>query len=119
VRLPIVFVVLGVLAPTGAVLWFMSEAARSQTTSARQSVTEAYRGQMRLLRDGVDGMWRARADAMESAVDLPTALQSSGADSAILLDAQGAAIQRARAGGLAADPLANRAEWIADAGWRR
>ena len=47
------FLLLGVLLPTACVLWFMNEAARSQAESARQSVSEAYRGQLRMLRDRV------------------------------------------------------------------
>lgn len=59
------FLVLGVLAPSGAVLWFMNDAARSQAASARQRVTEAYREQLRLLRDRADDGWKSRAAALD------------------------------------------------------
>lgn len=68
-RLLALFLVFGVLAPTGCVLWFMNAAARSQGTAARNSVTEAYRGQLRLLRDRADSFWRDRAAALDAALD--------------------------------------------------
>ena len=43
----------------------MNEAARSQAESAQRSVTEAYRGQLRLLRDRIDSYWDARASALQ------------------------------------------------------
>ncbi|HEY4362503.1 MAG TPA: HAMP domain-containing sensor histidine kinase [Bryobacteraceae bacterium] len=54
------FLILGVLLPTGCVLWFMNDAATSQAAAARQSVTEAYRNQLPLLRDRVESYWQAR-----------------------------------------------------------
>jgi signal transduction histidine kinase len=45
----------------------MNAAARSQGAAARQSVTEAYRVQLRLLRDRADASWLDRAAALESA----------------------------------------------------
>jgi signal transduction histidine kinase len=61
------FLLFGVLAPTGCVLWFMNAAARSQGAAARQSVTDAYRGQLRLLRDRADSYWLDRATAIDTA----------------------------------------------------
>ena len=61
------FLVVGVVAPTACVLWFMNEAAQSQAESARQSVAEAYRGQLRFLRDRIDAFWLARAAALQRA----------------------------------------------------
>jgi signal transduction histidine kinase len=61
------FLLFGVLAPTGCVLWFMNAAARSQGAAARQSVTDAYRGQLRLLRDRADSFWLDRARAIDAA----------------------------------------------------
>ena len=65
------FLVFGVLAPTGCVLWFMNAAARSQGAAARQRVTDAYRGQLRLLRDRVDAFWTGRAAAVDAASQGP------------------------------------------------
>src|SRR5580658_1660283 len=63
--LALVFLLLGVVAPTACVLWFMNEAARAQAEAAKQSVAEAYRGQLRFIRDRVDAYWENRANALE------------------------------------------------------
>ncbi len=60
------FLILGVLLPTGCVLWFMNDAATSQASAARQSVTEAYRNQLPLLRDRVEAYWQTRATDLDS-----------------------------------------------------
>jgi len=107
------FLVLAVLVPSGSVLWFMNDAARSQSESARQRVTEAYRGQLRLLRDRVDDWWKARAVALDAAAPggFLAALQASGADSAILLDAKGVAVYPSLPAGPASDPALGRPDW--------
>jgi signal transduction histidine kinase len=112
-RLLIAMVVLGVLVPTGAVLWFMNDAARSQTKAARQSIAEGYRGQVRLVRDRADTMWRARAAELDKAFNFPTALQASGADSAILYDEAGTIVYPVAMKAMSADPLAERPDWLA------
>src|SRR5712691_10312837 len=62
--LVLLFLLVGVAAPTACVLWFMNAAAASQAESARQSILEAYRGQLRLLRDRIDSYWEKRAAAL-------------------------------------------------------
>jgi len=107
------FLLLGVLAPSGSVLWFMNDAARSQAESARQRVTEAYREQLRLLRERVDEWWKARAAALDAAAPsgFPPAVRAASADSALLLDARGAAMYPSRPAGPAADPTLGRSDW--------
>src|SRR5688572_27588048 len=51
---------LGVLLPAACVIWFMTEAAGNQADAARQRLTDSLRGQLQLLRDRIDGDWRAR-----------------------------------------------------------
>ena len=51
--LGLLFLVVGILLPTASVLWFMNEAMTAQLAAAREKVTEAYRGQLRLIGDGV------------------------------------------------------------------
>ena len=63
--LPLLFLVVGVIAPTTCVLWFMRDAARAQADAAKQSVAEAYRGQLRFMRDKADAYWQARATALQ------------------------------------------------------
>ncbi|MES1261382.1 MAG: hypothetical protein ABUS49_06560, partial [Acidobacteriota bacterium] len=45
----------------------MNAAVGSQTEAARQSVKEAYRSNLQLLRDRADSFWRDRAAAVEAA----------------------------------------------------
>src|SRR5512133_326663 len=105
------FVILGVLAPTGAVLWFMNDAARSQAEASRQSLAAAYRGQMRLLSGRIDELWRGRAERLESIRYFPSVLLMFGADSAVFVDESGAVVYPAPSVTIAADPLAQRDDW--------
>jgi signal transduction histidine kinase len=117
--LMLLFVLLGVLLPTGCVLWFMNDAARSQAAGARRSVEEAYRGQLRLVRDRVDTFWRSRAAALQAkpgewtAADFPRILAASGADSVVLLDPQGAVQYPSPLPAPLDDPTLSRAGWPA------
>jgi signal transduction histidine kinase len=83
------FLILGVLLPAGCVLWFMNDAATSQAATARQSVTEAYRNQLPLLRERVEAYWQARAADLDSqagagtSADFARALRSGVADSIV------------------------------------
>lgn len=87
------FLILGVLLPTGCVLWFMNDAATSQAAAARQSVTEAYRNQLPLVRDRVEAYWQTRAadlDSQEGAgtpADFARAVKAGVADSIVYLGA--------------------------------
>jgi len=89
--LMLLFVLMGVLLPTACVLWFMNDAARNQADAARRSVVEAYRGQLRLVRDRVDSLWRSRAAVLQrksgtwTASDFPRIIAAAGADSVLLL----------------------------------
>jgi signal transduction histidine kinase len=76
---------LGVLAPTACVLWFMNEAAKSQATAARQEVTDAYRNELRVVRDQIESYWEARAAALhaESPADFQRVVTSGLADSLV------------------------------------
>ena len=115
----LLFVLLGVLLPTGCVLWFMNEAARSQADEARRSVEEAYRGQLRLVRDRVDSFWRTRAAVLQAksgewtGPDFPRILAASGADSVVLLDPQGAVQFPAPLPAPVDDPALSQAGWQA------
>src|SRR5579863_2605871 len=68
---------LAVLAPTASVLWFMNAAVNNQRDASRRKLTEAYRGQLTLLRARVDSYWEQRqADlAREAQVAAPAAFQ--------------------------------------------
>jgi signal transduction histidine kinase len=47
-------------------LWFMNQAMTTESTAARQRVQEAYRGQLRLVRSRLDGVWRAQATRLNA-----------------------------------------------------
>lgn len=77
---------LGVIAPTACVLWFMNQAAKSQATAARQEVTDAYRNELRIVRDQVETYWETRAASLrgESPRDFERIVTSRLADSLVL-----------------------------------
>ena len=89
------FLLLGILLPTGCVLWFMNQAAQSQAESARRTVAEAFRGQFRLARQRIEAHWQPRAAALErdskpwTLADFPRLLASTGAESVLLFDSNG------------------------------
>ena len=60
-QLAVLALLVGVLAPTACVLWFMNVAIENQRGADRQKLTEAYRGQLTLLRDRADAYWQNRA----------------------------------------------------------
>ncbi|HEV3038820.1 MAG TPA: HAMP domain-containing sensor histidine kinase [Candidatus Angelobacter sp.] len=57
----LLLVLVAVLVPTAGVLWFMSQAVEQQRDVARQRLSDAYRGQLALLRDRLDVYWEKRA----------------------------------------------------------
>lgn len=97
-KVALLLLALGVVVPTICVLWFMNEAAKAQAQAARQSVAEAYRGQLRFLRDRVDWFWTNRADMLGScagkgmAADFERCVKSGLADSFVLAKYPGPAV---------------------------
>ena len=119
----ILALLVGVLAPTACVLWFMNVAIENQRGAARQKLTEAYREQLSLLRDRVDAYWQNRAGALEretregTAPEIFERLVSRGrADSAAVLNSDGS-VAYPPALSLPAAPDfgddSKRAEWMA------
>lgn len=111
------FLLLGVLAPTACVLWFMNVAVNNQRDASRRQLADAYRGQLALLRDRVDGYWALRASDLEREAPEGAApavferiVKLGLADSAIVL---GRAPYPSAAGRIAADPAAGRTDWMA------
>ena len=62
-----VFVLLALLTlvPAACVLWFMNEALARESESSRRRVLDAYRGQLRLVRERLDPLWRAHAAGLD------------------------------------------------------
>ena len=91
---PFLLLLLAVLVPTGFLLWFMSDAITRQAAASRQMALESTRGQLRLLRDRVDSLWRPYADRLEHAGPgdeqrFAQLVLKDGFDGAVLLDAAG------------------------------
>jgi hypothetical protein len=55
------------LVPAASVLWFMNEALARESEASRQRVLEAYRGQLRLVRERLDPLWRVHAASLDGA----------------------------------------------------
>lgn len=111
--LALLFLVMGVIAPTTCVLWFMRDAVRAQADAARQSVAEAYRGQLRLLRDKADAYWQVRAAALQQSVGKAEAADFARSVHAGLADSFVFTKYPAPAAASATDPAADRPEWRA------
>jgi signal transduction histidine kinase len=117
--LMLLFVLMGVLLPTACVLWFMNDAARSQADAARRSVVEAYRGQLRLVRDRVDSFWRFRAAVLQlksgtwTAPDFPRTIAAAGADSVLLLSPKNTVEYPTPLAAPLTDPSIARPDWQA------
>lgn len=115
----LLFLFLGVLVPTACVLWFMNEASRNQAESARQNVREAYRNQLRFVRDRLDEFWTSRATAIEAqagkaaAADFRRIVAAGLADSVVLLNRDGVPAYPAPIEMPSPDPLMSRSDWRA------
>jgi hypothetical protein len=111
---------IGVLAPTACVLWFMNVAVNNQREASRRNLAEAYRGQLTLLRDRMDSYWEKRSADLEreshdgAAPAVFAKLVGQGlADSAICLARDGAAAYPTLAISTAPDSTFKQANWMA------
>jgi signal transduction histidine kinase len=85
--------VLLTIVPAAFVLWFMRAAVTAESESARQSVREAYRGQLRLVRSRLDPLWRMHVARLSGdgvpAVRFDQLITSGLAEGALFLDGAG------------------------------
>ena len=119
------FLLIGVLTPTACVLWFMNVAVNNQRDASRRQLTEAYRGQLALLRDRLDAYWALRASDLERETReggapgiFERVVKLGLADSVVVM---GRAAYPSVTSTIAADPAAGRADWMAAQtleGWR-
>jgi len=114
------FLLIGVLAPTACVLWFMNVAVNSQRDASRRKLAEAYRGQLTLLRDRMDSYWEKRAADLERESqdgDAPAVfaklVQQRLADSAVCLARDGAAAYPTLAISTVPDSTFRQVDWMA------
>jgi signal transduction histidine kinase len=88
-----ILLILVVLVPAACLLWFMNEAVTAQSAAARQSVLDAYRGQLRLVRSRMDVHWRAYTARLQRSGDpdqnFARLILDDAADGVVLLDPDG------------------------------
>ncbi len=115
-----VLLLIGVLAPTACVLWFMNVAVDNQRDASRRQLAEAYRGQLKLVRDRMESYWEQRAadlerEAREGAAPAIFArlVERGLADSAVCLNRDGSPAYPTLATPVAPDPTLNRPDWMA------
>lgn len=112
--LAILFLLIGVLAPTACVLWFLNVAVNNDRDASRRKLEEAYRGQLKLLRGRVDSWWDKRAADLEresrdgSAPVVFERLVTQGLADSVIVPGYPSLTTSA-----AADPVATRPDWLA------
>ena len=91
-RVIALLVVLTVL-PAACVLWFMTAALENDAAAAQQRILGAYRGQLRLVRSRLDGLWRTQATQLattgDPAREFERFITSQLAEGVVLLDDAG------------------------------
>jgi hypothetical protein len=114
------FLLIGVLAPTVCVLWFMNVAIDNQSEASRHKLAEAYRGQLTLLRERMDTYWQQRAADLEQdsrsncgGTVFAKLVQQGLADSVICLARDGAPGYPSLAIPTAPDFTFRQADWMA------
>src|SRR5687768_11787863 len=91
----IVLLVIAMAVPSASVLWFMNEAVSSEAILSRSMLTEAYRGQLRLMRGRLHTYWQSRAADIESNLPDPAAaafahlVKRGVADTVVVFDRSG------------------------------
>lgn len=122
-RWPVLLCLLiGVLAPTICVLWFMNDALTNQKELNRRRVEQAYQSdltaQRKLFSERFAAVWKDRVTALDRqsadlfpATAFEQAIRSGLADSFIVLTREGAPAYPAPLPPPAADPIEQRADW--------
>ena len=115
-----VLLLIGVLAPAACVLWFMNAAIDNQRDASRRKLAEAYRGQLKLVRDRMESYWEQRAADLEREAHDGTApaifarvVERGLADSAVCLNRDGSAAYPVLATPVAPDSTLDRPDWMA------
>jgi signal transduction histidine kinase len=89
--------------PSACVLWFMNEAVTTESDAARQRVVEAYRGQLRLVRSRLDGVWHMQAARLDgdggAEARFERLIAAGTAEGAVFLNRDGSVAYPDRRGG--------------------
>jgi signal transduction histidine kinase len=114
--LALLCLLLAILAPAAIVIWFMNEAITNQADADRQRMSEAYRGQLRLVRNRIEDAWRTRAaDLAGSGNGGPAAFHrvvtAGRVDSIVFFRADGAPEYPSLTMAPRPDTLSDRSEW--------
>ncbi len=112
----LLFLLVGIVCPTACLLWFMNDAAESQSIAARQEVLEAYRGQLRLVRDQVNSYWQSEAEKLDTPgrstpEDFARLVKSGAANSVIILRDDGSPLYPTAPSTPISDPFVDRSDW--------
>ncbi len=92
----VVLLLLAVLVPSACLVWFMSRAVQNERLAVRQTLMEAYRGNVALVQERLENYLRQSAADLELGVEQSPApvlfakqVESGAADSVVLLDRDG------------------------------
>ncbi len=115
-QLPVLLLAAAVLLPTACVLWLIKDAVRNQRLVVGQRLADAYLSQLSLIRDRMDAEWTARSADLDAipanASAFAHVVDSSMADSAVILSATGAPVYPAPPRLPGPDPLRSEPEWV-------
>ena len=118
--LVLLFLAIGIAAPAGCVLWFMSEAMNNQRDAAREKLSVAYRAQLQLTRDKLDAGWEKRTVELEreaAALPAPLAFERAVwtglADAVICLNPDGSVGYPAPIGKPSGGIVESNPDWLA------
>jgi len=96
-----------VIVPTACLFWFLNKAVQNERFAMRQRLADAYRAQITLVQEKLEGYWRQRADALDQLADgapppqlFAALVTGKHADSAICFDADGRIVYPAPSPGI-------------------
>ena len=115
----LIIVVIGVMAPTAGVLWFMSQAMQNERLAVRQRLTDAYQSQLQLAAARVNDFWKSKISAISRAgthtsgqLAFAEAVKSGASDCVLFHDKQGRLVYPDLETVSAAKPAPVGSEWL-------
>ncbi len=115
----LIIVVIGVMAPTAGVLWFMSQAMQNERLAVRQRLTDAYQSQLQLAAARINDFWKSKILAISRAgthasgrLAFAEAVKSGVSDCVLFHDEQGRLVYPDLESVSAAKPAPVGSEWL-------